>query len=348
MGDTIKAIVKDRPGVGLVMTEVPVPSPGPGEVLIRVQTVSICGTDYHIYSWNRWAESRIKPPLIVGHELAGEVIGLGEGVQFIQEGDFVSAESHIVCGRCPQCGLGQAQVCANTTIIGVDIPGCFAEYVVLPESNLWVNPPDLPADWASVQEPLGNAVHTVLSGDIVGQTVAITGAGPIGLMSILVARATGASAIAVTEVNDYRINMARELGADLVVNALKDNPVDRISEFFGGGADVVLEMSGNARALTQALKMARPGGRVSILGIPPEDVTLDVTNDIVFKGLTVHGIAGRQLWRTWHQTAGLLRSGQVDLDKVITHRMPWEDFDHGMKLMGDGASGKIVLYVAKE
>ncbi len=348
MSKTMKAIVKEKPGPGLTMTEVPVPVPGPGEVLIKVKTVSICGTDYHIYSWDRWAQSRIKPPLIVGHELAGHVVQLGQGVNCLNEGDFVSAECHIVCAQCTQCSLGQAHVCANTTIIGVDVPGCFAEYMVMPEANVWVNAPDLPAEWASVQDPLGNAIHSVLSGEIVGKTVAVLGAGPIGLMSIQVARATGAAAVAVSEVNSYRMDMARRLGADLVVDPTRQDPVARVRELFPGGADVVLEMAGHPDAVTQSLKMVRAGGRVSMLGIPAQDISIDVANDIVFKGIEIHGIAGRQMWRTWHQMAGLLRSGLVDLDQIITHRMPWEEFDRGMKLMGEGTSGKIVLTVTGE
>ncbi len=348
MANTMRAIVKEKPGPGLSMTRVPVPSPGRGEVLIKVNTVSICGTDYHIYSWNKWAESRIRPPLVVGHELAGYIVRTGDGVELFKEGDFVSADSHIVCGRCPQCTRGQAQVCAMSTIIGVDVDGCFAEYVVLPESIVWLNSPDLPLDWASVQDPMGNAVHTVLSGDIAGNTVVITGAGPIGLMAISIARATGAAAVVVTEINPYRLDMARRLGADLVLNPLEGDAVAEVRKFLGGGADVVLEMAGSPAAVSQALKMARPGGRVSLLGIPSEDVRLDVANDIVFKGLTVKGIAGREMWTTWHQMAGLLKSGAVDLDTIITHSMPWEEFDEGMKLMGEGTSGKIVLQVAKE
>jgi len=349
MAETMRAIIKERPGPGLTMTTVPVPRPGPGQVLIKVKTVSICGTDYHIYEWNKWAASRVKPPLIAGHELAGHVAELGEGVDCVQVGDFVSAESHIVCGRCPQCQLGQAQVCINTTIIGVDIPGCFAEYVVLPESNLWVNDDRVPDDWASVQEPLGNAVYSVLADEIVGRTVAITGAGPIGLMCILVAKAVGAQAVAVTEVNPYRLQMARDLGADLVLNPGETDAVSGVIDFFGGqGADVVLEMAGAGPAVVQALQMARKGGRVSLLGIPSDRVNIDVTNDLVFKGLTVYGIAGRQLWHTWHEVSGLILSGNVDLSKVITHRMPWDEFDRGMQLMGEGKSGKIVLDVDKE
>lgn len=348
MAATMKAIVKERPGPGLTMTTVPMPSPGRGEVLVKVRTVSICGTDYHVYEWNKWAESRIKPPLIAGHELAGEVVQLGEDVDCVKIGDFVSAESHIVCGTCPQCMMGQAQVCANTTILGVDIPGCFSEYVVLPQGNLWLNDDSLPDDWASVQEPMGNAVYSVLSGEVAGRTVAITGAGPIGMMCILIAKAVGARSVAVTEVNEYRLDMARKLGADLVIDASQQDPVLEVRKFFGGGADVVLEMAGAGPAVIQALKMARSGGRVSLLGIPSDKVLLDVTNDLVFKGLTVYGIAGRKLWNTWHEVAGLLHSGSVDLSKVITHRLPWEDFEYGMELMGQGKSGKIVLDVSEE
>ncbi len=344
MQQKMKALVKTQRAPGLTLQMVDVPSVGPDDVLIKVLATSICGTDYHIYSWDEWSQGRVKPPLIAGHEFAGEVVEVGENVTDYEPGDMVSAETHIVCNRCLQCRVGQKRVCTDTAIIGVDVDGCFAEYVALPAENLWLNDPDLDVAVASAQEPLGNAVHTALEGPVAGCSIAVTGCGPIGLMSIPVLRQCGAAQVIATEVNPYRLKLAEKMGADHVIDAGSEPVVQRVMQLTDGrGVDGVLEMSGNPRVIDQALKMVRPGGRVSLLGVPSDnEVCLDVGNDIVFKSVTVQGIAGRKMWETWYQVRALLDGG-LDIEPVLTHRMDMEDFAEGMQLMADGNCGKVVL-----
>jgi len=342
---SMKAIVKSARGKGAELQQVPVPSCGPQEVLIKVKATSICGTDVHIYEWDEWSQSRVNPPYIFGHEFSGIVVEKGNLVQNVEIGDHVSAETHIVCGHCPQCMTGNAHICQNTEIIGVDRDGCFAEYVVLPSENLWKNDPSLPWDEASVQEPMGNAVHTVLAGDVVGKTVAIIGCGPIGLMAAAVAKAAGASRVFAFDLNDYRLELARKMGATDIINSLNADPLHIVKQETGGaGVDVVCEMSGHPAAMNQGFKMVTNGGRISILSLPVRPVEIDVTNDIVFKGITVQGITGRRMFQTWQQTAGLLQSGQVDVKQMITHHFPLEEFDKGFQLMLEGNCGKVVLH----
>jgi len=344
MQKTMKALAKTGPRPGAELIEVPIPSLKPGDALIRVRAASICGTDQHIYEWNEWAQNRIKTPMIFGHELAGDVVAIGDAVQGIKVGDFVSAETHVVCGVCYQCRTGNAHICQNLTILGVDIPGVFAEYVAVPAQNLIINDPSMPADWASVQEPMGNAVHTTLSGDIVGKTVALFGTGPIGLIAVAVARACGAERIIAIDVNDYRLNIAKQMGAFLTINAKEQDPVQAIFDVTGGeGADVFLEMSGAPSALTQGFKALRFGGWAGLLGLPAKPVTLDVTNGIVFKGATVYGISGRRMYDTWYKTNALLRGRRVDLGPVITHTFPLAEFEKGFELMHSGQCGKVIL-----
>jgi len=341
---TMRAILKTEKGPGLKMAEVDIPAVGPDDILVRVQATSICGTDYHIYSWDKWSAGRVKPPLIVGHEFAGEVVEIGERVEHVKVGDLVSAETHIVCNECVQCGMGQYHVCARTEIIGVDRDGCFAEYACIPATNAWVNDPETDPAIASAQEPLGNAVHTALAGPVAGLSFAVTGCGPIGLMSIGVLEACGARQVFATELNPYRQELARRMGAEAVFDPSKEDVIQCVVEATGGvGPDAVLEMSGNPKAIVQALRMVRPGGRVSLLGIPAKGVEIDVANDIVFKGLDVQGIAGRRIWDTWYRMKGLLTGGNLDLGALITHRLPLEDFEQGMELMASGHCGKVVL-----
>lgn len=341
----MKAVVKHERGKGAELRMVDIPSIKSDEALIKVKATSICGTDLHIYNWDEWSASRVNPPYIFGHEFAGEVVEVGENVTNVAVGDDVSAETHIVCGECQQCLTGKEHVCKNTKIIGVDTDGCFAEYVALPAKNLWKNPKDLPVDVASVQEPMGNAVHTVLSGDVVGKTVAIIGCGPIGLMAVGVAKAAGASQVIAFDLNDYRLDLAVKMGATATVNSGKENPVDTaLSLTDGNGVDVVCEMSGHPVAMDQGFKMITNGGRVSILSLPVRPVEIDVTNDIVFKGIQVHGITGRKMFETWEQVSRLLASGQVDVEPIITHHFPLEDFDKGFQLMNEGKCGKVVLH----
>ncbi len=344
MEGKMKALVKAERAPGLTLQEVDIPSVGPNDALVKVAATSICGTDYHIYSWDEWSQGRINPPLVAGHEFAGEVIEVGQNVQAVKPGDMVSAETHIVCHTCHQCRLGEFHTCVNTTIIGVDIDGCFAEYISIPAENLWINDPDLDPAVASAQEPLGNAVHTALDGEVAAQNVVVTGAGPIGLMAIPVLKKCGAQNVFVTEISTYRLDLAKELGADIAINPAEEDPVPIVLEATGGvGVDRVLEMSGSPKAINQGLAMIRPGGHMSVLGVPSgSEVTLDMANGIVFPHVRVQGIAGREIWKTWVQTAGLLAAG-LDIEPIITHRMPLEEFERGMELMGSGECGKVVL-----
>jgi threonine 3-dehydrogenase len=344
MPDQMKAVLKASTGPGAELTMVDVPQPGAGEALIKVKAASICGTDLHIYRWDPWAASRIKPPLVFGHEFAGEVVKLGDGASTVKTGDYVSAETHVVCGVCQQCRTGQEHICQNVSIIGVDRPGCFAEYIVVPECNLWLNPPEMPAEIASVQEPFGNAVHTALSAELVANTVLITGCGPIGLMAIAIAKAAGAERVIATEVMPYRIELARAIGADLVLNPTETDVIREIMALTAdSGVDVLLEFSGNPSALREGFTVLRRGGYAALLGIPSESVEMDLANGLIFKGATVYGVTGRLIWRTWYQTKALLHSGAVDLRPLITHRLPLEDFQKGMELMEAGLCGKVIL-----
>lgn len=340
----MNAVVKTTNGPGAELKRVPVPEIGPDDVLIKVKATTICGTDLHIYEWDPWAESRFLPPQVFGHEFSGIVVEIGENVTQVEVGDHVSAETHIVCQACPQCQTGQSHVCTNTKILGVDIDGCFAEYVKMPARNLWRNDKSLPFDRASIMEPMGNAVHTVLSGAVAGKSVAVIGCGPIGIMATAVAKATGAASVTALDLNDYRLQLAERMGADCVVNSGETDPVTYVKNLTDGyGVDVVLEMSGHPRAIQQGFEMLTNAGRMSMLGLPTKPVEIDVTNQIVFKGATVHGITGRRMFETWKQTAGLLQSKRVDLEPLITHRLPLSRFEEGFELMKNGKSGKVVL-----
>lgn len=344
MAKKMKAVVKTKPGPGAEYLEVAIPQCGPDEVLVKVHATSICGTDLHIYEWNQWAAGRIKTPQIMGHELAGEVVEVGKNVRSVKVGDRISAETHIPCGHCYQCRTGRMAICRNMKIFGVDRDGVFAEYAVVPEVDVITNDPAVPYEFASVQEPLGNAVDTVLSEDVAGKTVAVMGAGPVGLFGIAVARASGASAIYVTEVNEYRLDLARKLGATKTFNPRATDVVAEIIEATdGNGVDVAIEMSGNAEALRQALKVTTPGGRVSILGLYNGNVTLDFNNDVVFKALRIYGVTGRTMFQTWYKSAGFIKRGLIDLKTIITHTFPLAEFEKGMQLMAEGNCGKIVL-----
>ncbi len=341
----MRALVKHHADFGARLEEVPIPEIGPEEVLIRVRAASLCGTDVHIYQWDDWAKGRVKPPYVFGHEFSGEIVAVGEKVTRFQIGDHVSAESHIVCGICPQCRRGEGHVCQNTSIIGVDRAGCFAEYIAMPAENLWKNDPSLPFETASIMEPMGNAVHTTLAGPIAGKQVAVIGCGPIGLMAISVAQAAGAARVYAFDINPYRLQLAKQMGASAVINSAEEDPVEKIASLTDdSGVDVVLEMSGHPEAIRQGLRMVTLGGRVSLLGLPTEKVSLDIANDLVFKGLTVQGIVGRRMYETWEQTAGFLHSGKVNLEPIITHRLPLEQFEEAFQLMISGKSGKVVLY----
>ncbi|MFG6148839.1 L-threonine 3-dehydrogenase [Halobacillus sp. B23F22_1] len=345
MNGKMKAIIKHQRGPGAEIQKVDIPTIQNDEVLIKVKATSICGTDVHIYNWDDWSASRVHPPYVFGHEFSGEIVEVGEKVLNFKMGDYVSAETHLVCGHCPQCLTGQYHICEHTKIIGVDTQGCFAEYVAIPATNLWRNPDRMPADIASIQEPMGNAVHTVLNGDVAGKSVAVIGCGPIGLMAVGVAKAAGASHVFAFDLNEYRLNLAKQMGATTVVNSGTENPVEVAKQLTNDhGVDVVCEMSGHPVAMDQGFKMITNGGRVSILSLPTSPVSIDITNDIVFKGLQVQGITGRKMYETWQQVSRLLNSGQVDVSPLITHHFPLEDFEKGFQLMNKGTCGKVVLH----
>ncbi|MHB8610173.1 MAG: L-threonine 3-dehydrogenase [Candidatus Acidiferrales bacterium] len=345
MTATMKALRKMRAGRGLSMETAPVPAIGAADVLVRVKTASICGTDLHIYGWDRWSQGRIKPPLTLGHEFCGVVERVGEEVTAVRAGDFVSAEMHVNCGHCHQCRLGEAHICQNLRIIGIDQDGAFAEFVKIPASNIWKLDPAIPEHYGAILDPLGNAVHTVLAGPIAGQTVLVTGCGPIGLMSIAVAKACGSSTVFATETNENRRAMAKKMGADVVLNPAAEDAVARIlAETNGTGVDALLEMSGNPTAIQQGFKALRAGGRASLLGIPTENVPLDLVNDVIFKGATVQGIYGRRMYGTWVQMTALLKAGRLDLEPLFGEREPLEKFENAFAKLQGGLAGKILLY----
>lgn len=342
---TMKCVVKDQKEEGLTLTTKPIPSDlMPHEVLIKVKYTSVCGTDYHIYKYDDWAKKRLQLPFTAGHEFSGEIVKLGSDVSNVKLGDIVSAETHIICGTCEFCLRGEGHICENTKIIGVDTDGCFAEYVKIPAENCFVNSKDANPLFLSVQEPLGNAVHTMLEYDILDKDVVVVGCGPIGLMGVNVAKAAGARKIIAIEVNEYRLNLAKELGADVIINPAKEDTVIRVFEETNGrGPDVIGEFSGNKYAIEDAFKYCKPGGKISLLGLPTKDIEIDLANLIVFKGITVYGVVGRKIYDTWYQVKDLVDQNKLDFDKIITHVMPMSKIEEAMKIMGSGNSGKIVL-----
>jgi threonine 3-dehydrogenase len=342
---TMKALRKTHAAKGLAIETVPVPTIGPAEVLVRVKATSICGTDLHIYGWDRWSQGRIKPPVTLGHEFCGVVERVGEEVTAVKPGDFVSAEMHVNCGHCHQCRLGEAHICQNLKIIGIDQDGAFAEFVKIPASNIWKLDAAIPEHYAAILDPLGNAVHTVLAGAIAGQTVLVTGCGPIGLMSIAVAKACGSSTVFATETNEHRRALAKPMGADLVLNPASEDAVGKILQATGGtGVDVLLEMSGNPTAIQQGFKALRAGGRASLLGIPTENVPLDLVQDVIFKGATVQGIYGRRMYSTWVQMTALLKAGRVNLEPLFGERMALDNFESAFAKLQTGLAGKILMF----
>ncbi|MFQ5986943.1 MAG: L-threonine 3-dehydrogenase [Thermoplasmata archaeon] len=347
MAGTMLAAVKTKPKAGAIeLLDVPRPEPRAHEALIRVKIASICGTDVHIYDWDEWSQARIRTPLIQGHEFAGEVVELGKDASLVNVGDYVSAEGHIACNTCYQCRTGNAHVCRNVQIIGVDRDGAFAEYVTVPEENLVVNPDNLPLEMATIQDPFGNAVQATFSADVPGNYVAIFGLGPIGLMAVALCRALAAGKIfAIGHRNEYRLKLAEKLGADFVLrsDASLTEAIERETD--GRGVDHVLEMSGSPEAFNMGLKIVRPAGGVHVLGIYPEPFSVDVSSDIVTKGLSLHGIHGRLMYETWYRMAGLMTSGRLDLAPIITHRFAFGDFLEAMEVMKSGKSGKVVLYM---
>lgn len=345
MPETMRALCKTAPQAGAELVEAPIPAVGDDDVLVKIRAATICGTDLHIYNWDPWAQSRIKTPLVFGHECSGEVVEVGRNVREAAVGDYVSLETHITSEASFQTRICQAHVDPNVKILGVDRPGSYAEYVSVPARVAWKNPPDMAPEIASIQEPFGNAVYTVLSGPIAARTVLVTGCGPIGLWAVGIARASGAKAVYATDINPKRLAIAREMGATLAINSAESDPVEIIKAETGGiGVDVLCEMSGNWRAIKQGFAALRNGGRASMLGIPPRPIELDLANDIVFKGATVYGISGRLIWETWYQTQAFITTGMVDPSPVITHRFPLEEFEEAFRLMNAGDAAKVALF----
>jgi threonine 3-dehydrogenase len=320
---------------------------GPGEVKIRLEAASVCGTDLHIYSWDAWAASRIHPPRIIGHEFCGTVVEVGLGVKDRAVGDFVSSESHIFCGHCIQCMMGQSHVCVNTRILGVDVDGGFAPYVSIPAPNARPTSRAVPPRIAAFQDALGNAVHTAMAGPLAEQTVLITGMGPIGLFAVSICKANGASKVICTEPSPFRTELALKVGADVVLSPKEGNLAERIQNLVPGGVDASLEMSGNPAALQLAIGATRPGGRISLLGLYGDAIEPVDMNAIIFKGIDFQGIVGRRIWQTWEQMGRLLVSGKLNLDPVITHEMHYTEFQKAMELMKAGQAGKVVFTFAE-
>ncbi len=342
----MQALVKAQCAPGLQVTSVPKPSPGPGEVLIAVRHAGVCGTDLHIAEWDAWAQGRLKPPLVIGHEFAGEIVAVGDGVAQLKAGQLVTAEGHIVCGHCLQCRTGNSHICKNTRIIGVDRDGAFAEYIVMPATNV-LSLDGIPTTVGAVMDPMGNAFHTVLTAEIPGSTVFIVGCGPIGCFAVGIARAGGAAKVMASDVNPKRLALARRMGAHVTINAATDDAARVVLEETGGeGADVVCEMSGVPTALHQAFAAVRLGGRVQLLGIPTGAVPMDFAGEIIFKGITVYGVIGRKMYQTWHQMRRYLTAGLLDPRPVITHQFPLAQIDQALAAIRSGDAGKIILEIA--
>jgi len=347
---SMTAIVKDHPKKGFSITKKKLsPDLNKDEVLIKVKTASFCGTDYHIYEYDDWAKKRLNLPLTVGHEFSGEIIKVGKNVDSVKIGDVVSAETHIICNECEFCLRDEGHICENTEIIGVDTDGCFAGYVKIPAANCFINSKDANPLHLSVQEPLGNAVHTMTHFDVKDKDVVILGCGPLGLMGVDVTKVYGAKKIIAVEVNEYRRNLAKELGADVVINPLEEDVITRVlEETHNRGADVIGEFSGNKTAIEQSFKYIKPGGGISLLGIPAKDITIDLANDVVFKGISIYGVVGRKIYDTWYQVKDLIDRKVLNLDKIITHTMPLKDVEKAAEIMKSGNSGKIVLIPQEE
>jgi threonine 3-dehydrogenase len=338
----MKALVKAKSEPGLWLQDVPDPKCGINDVLIRVDRTGICGTDLHIYKWDAWAQKTIPVPMVVGHEFVGEVVYVGENVNDFFPGEIVSGEGHVVCGRCRNCLAGRRHLCAHTVGVGVNRPGAFAEYLALPMTNVWHHRPGIDLDVASIFDPLGNAVHTALSFDILGEDVLITGAGPIGLMAAAVVRHAGARYVVITDVNDHRLEFARKMGVDLALNVTKGTLAEAQKQLqMQEGFDVGLEMSGNPAAFRSLIDNMAHGGKIAMLGIPSEEIAID-WNKVVFNMLTIKGIYGREMYETWYKMSVMLQSG-LDISPVITHRFGADEFEKGFAAMKSGESGKVIL-----
>ncbi len=338
----MKALVKAKSDVGLWLQDVPEPEVGINDVLIKVHKTGICGTDLHIYNWDAWARKTIPVPMVVGHEFVGEVVGVGSNVSDFHTGEIVSAEGHLVCGRCRNCLAGRRHLCKNTLGIGVNRTGAFAERISVPMTNVWHHSAGVDEEVAAIFDPFGNAMHTALSFDLLGEDVLITGAGPIGVMAVAIAKHAGARHVVITDVNDYRLDLAKQLGADVALNVTKGNLADvQASLGMKEGFDVGLEMSGNPAAFRDMIGAMCHGGKIAMLGIPSEPMPID-WNTVIFNMLTIKGIYGREMYETWYKMSVLLESG-LDIKPVITHRFGADEFEKGFEVMNTGMSGKVVL-----
>lgn len=339
---TMKALVKKQPGKGLWMEEVPIPEPGINDVIIRVKKSAICGTDLHIYMWDKWAAKTIKTPMTIGHEYMGYVEVTGAGVTTVKAGDRVTGEGHIACGHCRNCRRGKKHVCENTVGIGVNIDGSFAEYVKVPSENVILLDNRIPDDWAAIMDPFGNATHTALSFNLLGEDVLITGAGLIGSMAVAIAKFAGARYIVASDLSDYRLDIAKKMGATIVVNPAKGEKIsDAVKKLGMRGFDVGLEMSGSPKAFNEMIENMYNGSNISLLGILPSDFQVP-WSDIIFKAITMKGIYGREMWETWYKMEQMIIGG-IDLTPIITHHFPIDNFQKGFDAMEDGNCGKVIL-----
>ena len=338
----MKALVKKSPKVGIWMEDVPVPNCGTNDVKIKITHTALCGTDLHIYKWDDWAQRTLELPLVTGHEFCGIIEEIGPGVTHFKEGDRVSGEGHITCGYCRNCRAGKRHICHKTVGVGIQRPGAFAEFLVIPESNVWPIHKDIPSEIAAFFDPFGNATHTALSFEMTGEDVLITGAGPIGVMAVAICKFVGARNIVITDINEYRLELARKLGATKAINISKENLKDYYSELnIVNGFDVGLEVSGNPSAFKDMLSHMYHGGNVALLGLLPESTQIN-WDEIIFKGLNIKGIYGREMYETWYKMTQMLRSG-LDISNVLTHRLPVDDFQQAFEIMEKGQCGKIVL-----
>ena len=339
----MKALVKARPERGIWMENIDTPEVGHNDVLIKVRRTAICGTDIHIFKWDDWARSTIPVPMAVGHEFSGEIVDIGIEVRGLAVGDRVSAEGHITCGYCRNCRAGRRHLCMHAVGVGVNRPGAFAEYIAVPAFNVFKLPDVITDDMAAILDPLGNATHAALSFDLAGEDVLITGAGPIGIMAVGIARFAGARHIVITDINDYRLDLARKMGATRTLNVARET-IDDAMQALGmeEGFDVDMEMSGNPQAFRDMLRTMHHGGKISMLGIPPGDMAID-WNAVIFKGLVIKGIYGREMFETWYKMSSMLQSG-LKMDPIITHHFDVDDFQPAFELMESGQSGKVILH----
>ncbi|MBI5838321.1 MAG: L-threonine 3-dehydrogenase [Candidatus Eisenbacteria bacterium] len=346
MPKTMRALVKPGPRAGAELRTVEVPSPGPRDVLVRVLAASVCGTDLHIYSWDEWAASRFKAPMTFGHEFCGEIVQCGSEVENVKVGDYVTAETHVICHTCYQCRTGQGHVCENVSILGVDRPGIFADYAVIPAENAWVTDRRFPPEIATLQEPFGNAVHTSLTGRLTAKSVLVSGCGPLGLFCVALSKFAGASHVFATETQPLRRDLAKKVGATAVFDPMTQDVVAEVHQLTGGaGVDVLLETAGAPAAIESGFKCLKYAGRASLIGLPSKPFPFDFTNQVIFKGATVIGISGREMFETWYSTRALLEGG-LDLSPIITHKLPLEEFEKAFQLIASGQCGKIVFKVA--